>query len=105
MPEKEATTLINHFDARNQSVKISATTFLTANSTDTNQSSKKQRTQKKEHNFRVDNHQERWKVLNNNNPDRIRIIIDAVNHYNTESRRIQKLGGVIKKTDEYPFAA
>ena len=74
---------------------------MTANSTDTNQSSKKQRPKKPEHNFRVDKHQERWKVLNNNNPDRIRIIIDAVNHYNNESHRIQKLGGVIKKTDEY----
>ena len=102
MPEEEAATCIQHFEKKNRSVTINANTFLTAiNSTDSNQSSKKQRPKKPEHNFRVDNHQERWKVLNNNNPDRIRIIIDAVNHYNNESHRIQKLGGVIKKTDEY----
>ena len=80
MPEEEAATCIQHFETKNQSVTINAATFLTTNSTDSNQSSKKQQTKKPEHYFRVGDHHDRWKVLRKNNPDRIRIIVDAVNY-------------------------
>ena len=75
MSEQEAATCIQHFETKNQSMTIHAATFLTTNSTDSNQSSKKQQTKKPEYYFRVEDHQDRWKVLRKNNPDRIRIIV------------------------------
>ena len=103
MPEEEAATCIQHFETKNQSMTIHAATFLTTNSTDSNQSSKKQRTKKPEHYFRVGDHHDRWKVLRKNNPDRIRIIVDAVNYYDTECHRIQNLGGGCYGADHHKF--